>query len=186
MAQTEPTGLSAEAFLAWSREQPEGRRYELAGGRVVAMAPERAAHALTKQGAARALEQAVSSAGLACEVFPDGMAVKIDEATVYEPDALLRCGGPIDRDAVVVADPLLVVEVLSPASKGIDSGRKLTDYFRLESLRHYLVIDPERRVVVHHALGSAGAIATAIRSDGRLRLDPPGLDPAVGEIFARL
>ncbi len=40
--------MSAEAFLAWSLAQPNGRRYELVGGEVVRMNSERAAHARTK------------------------------------------------------------------------------------------------------------------------------------------
>jgi Uma2 family endonuclease len=102
------------------------------------------------------------------------MAAEIDQQTTYEPDGLVLCGTPLPPDAIKLNDPL-IVEVLSPASLARDSGAKLADYFRLPSVRHYLIDRTEDRVVVHHARGDDGAIATRIRHDGPLLLDPPGI-----------
>jgi Uma2 family endonuclease len=169
-----PGRLTADGFIAWAAEQPRGR-YELVAGEVVAMAPERAGHARTKARVHRALEDAVAAAGLDCEAFPDGMSVRIDEATVYEPDALVRCGPRTPDDAVEAAEPVVLVEVVSRASRSIDSGAKLADYFRLGSVRHYLVVDADRRTVTHHRREEEGEIATRIFREGRLELGPPGL-----------
>jgi Uma2 family endonuclease len=180
--------MTADAFIAWALEQPHGR-YELANGEVIAMAPERAGHALVKHDAAQALKEAVAAAGLPCQVFPDGMAVQIDEATVYEPDASVRCGPPLPEDAVAFSDALVLVEVLSPSSRAQDSGAKLEAYFRLPSVRHYLIVNTATRSVIHHARGADGAIATRIhdgRAGGELRLDPPGLAIRPADFFARL
>ena len=181
MTRPEPA-LTADAFLAWAAEQPRGR-FELVHGKVVAMAPERASHARVKGRAYRALEDAIVAAGLGCEAFPDGMAVRIDDATVYEPDALVRCGPPAFDDAVEISDPVILVEVVSPSSRGIDSGAKLAGYFRLPSLGHYLVIDSAARAVTHHRRGADGAIATRILRDGALDLDPPGLAIPVADLW---
>ena len=185
MSVPKPLRMTADEFLAWALEQPHGR-YELAAGEVIAMAPERAAHALVKLAAARALEDAVAAAGLPCQVFPDGMAVRIDDATVYEPDASLRCGPKLPEDAVELADPMAVVEVLSPSTRAQDSGAKLEAYFRLASVRHYLIVNTATRAVIHHARGPEGAIATRIRAEGELRLDPPGIALSTADFFARL
>jgi Uma2 family endonuclease len=58
------------------------------------------------------------------------MAVEIDDRTVYEPDALVRCGSPLDDDAIKITDPLIVVEVLSPSSPTRDAGAKLAACLR--------------------------------------------------------
>ena len=89
--------MTADEFIAWAMNQPSGR-YELAAGEVVAMAPERAAHARAKGAVFRALGDVVAAKGLQCEALPDGMAVRIDDATVYEPDAAMRCGAPPPRE----------------------------------------------------------------------------------------
>lgn len=86
--------MTANEFLDWAMTQPDGVRYELVAGEVVAMAPERASHGRAKVAVFDALRAAVTAAGLPCEAFIDGMAVRIDEPTVYEPDVLLRCGPP--------------------------------------------------------------------------------------------
>jgi Uma2 family endonuclease len=181
--------MSADEFLAWALEQPHGR-YELAAGEVIAMAPERAGHAFVKHDAAQALKEAVAAAGLDCQVFPDGMAVRIDEATVYEPDASVRCGPKLAADDIELTDPMVVVEVLSPSSRAQDTGAKLEAYFRLPSVRHYLIVNTGTRSVIHHARQAEGAIATRIRSGdgagGELRLDPPGITLRPADFFARL
>lgn len=178
----DPAGFTADTFLAWAAEQPRGR-FELVRGTVVAMAPERAVHARTKARTHRALEDAIAAAGLACEAFPDGMTVRIDETTVYEPDAVVRCGAATADEAVEVADPVIVVEVVSRSSRAIDSGTKLAGYFALPSVRHYLILDTNARAVTHHRRGSDDAIATRILHDGPLHLDPPGLTLAVATLF---
>jgi Uma2 family endonuclease len=175
--------LTAAEFIAWATTLPKRPRYELVDGEVVAMAPERSGHALTKARVWRALDDAVRAGGLECAAYPDGMAVEIDERTVYEPDALVRCGPPLDDDAVRIVDPILVVEVLSPSSEARDAGAKLADYARVTSIRHYLIVDPKSRVVVHHRIEGEAAIRTAVVRSGPLVLDPPGIAITVEAIF---
>lgn len=183
MEQPRQTEFTADEFIAWALEQPSGR-FELDNGLVVAMAPERANHAMAKLNAVLALRDAAGARALPCQAFPDGMSVRIDDRTVYEPDALLRCGPPLPGDAIAVGDPLVVVEVVSPSSRGIDRGVKLAGYFSLPSVRHYLIVDTDKRVVIHHWRDATGRIAVGIARDGALTLDPPGLEIDVAGIFA--
>lgn len=178
--------MTADQFIAWAMQQPEGARYELAAGEVVAMAPERAGHSRAKSRVHRALADAVAAAGLPCEAFPDGMAVRIGDDTVYEPDALVRCGPPVDDEVIELDDPVVVVEVVSPSSRGRDTATKLADYFRLESIRHYLIFWVARGLLIHHHRADGGRIETAILRGGELRLDPPGLVLDIGGLFDRL
>jgi Uma2 family endonuclease len=175
MSDAAPAPMTSDAFIAWAMEQPEGQRYELLAGRVVAMAPERSAHALAKFHVAQRLAAAVTAGGLPCTVYPDGMAVVVDELTTYEPDALVRCGPPVPPNTIKLTDPVIVVEVLSPSTRARDHGDKLIDYFRLESVRHYLIVRTEDGAIVHHARNPEGTILTRIIREGVLHLDPPGL-----------
>lgn len=174
--------LTADEFFAWTMTQPGGR-YELYYGKVVAMSPERVVHARTKLDVTIALRDAIAAAGLGCEAMIDGVSVRIDENVVFEPDALVRCGPRTPDEAVEIDDPLIVVEVASPSTRGVDTGAKLAGYFRLPSVRHYLILQPEARALVHHRRDAEGVITTRILRDGRLTLDPPGLDLAVADLF---
>ena len=184
---TEPASkrMTADAFIDWAMAQPTGR-YELVEGRVVAISPQPVAHALVKGAVWDALARAIRDAGVAGEMFPNGPSVVVDDATVYEPDALVRCGAPLDREAVRVPDPVVVVEVLSPSTQAADLGGKLEGYFRLASVRHYLIVKTATRSVIHHWRDDAGDLRTAILTAGALALDPPGLRLEVEALFAEL
>lgn len=174
--------MDADSYLSWRERRGGPERFELFDGRVHAMGAERAIHARAKYAATRALERAIATAGLPCEAMVDGMAVRVDEGTVFEPDALVRCGERLPDDALVVSDPLIVVEVASPSTQRIDALLKLTRYFRNPSVAHYLIIMPDDRSVVHHRRGDS-AIETTIHARGAVRLDPPGLDLVVEELL---
>jgi Uma2 family endonuclease len=182
MEQPRRLTFTADEFIAWALDQPEGR-FELENGAVVAMAPERVSHAIAKLNAVTALRDEVATRGLACRAFPDGMAVRVNDRTVYEPDALVRCGPPLPGDAIEITDPVIVVEVVSPSSRGVDRGVKLAGYLSLPSLRHYLVVDTEKRIVIHHRRDEEGRVEVSIRHDGSLTLDPPGLAIDVADVF---
>jgi Uma2 family endonuclease len=185
MEQPRQTEFTADEFIAWALEQPAGR-FELDNGVVVAMAPERVNHSRAKRNVTIALHAAIATGGHACEALPDGASIRVDDRTVYEPDALVRCGPLSPGDAVEVSDPVIVVEVVSPSSRGIDAGAKLASYFSLPSVRHYLIVDTEKRIVIHHHRGMDGPIEVGILSDGPLTLDPPGLAIDLGDIFQGL
>jgi Uma2 family endonuclease len=178
--------MTVAEFLPWAEEaraRGEGR-FELVDGVVCAMNAERAVHWKTKLAAAVAFLAAVRRAKLPCHVVPDGASVVVDEATTYEPDAIVYCGDEVDAASLVVPSPLIVVEVISPSTGHIDKGDKLENYFRIPSVQHYLMIYPDQRTVVHHQRATAGTLTTRIAHDGALRLDPPGLDVPVAELFA--
>ena len=174
--------MTADEFIAWAMERPEGEHYELTVGQVVAMAPETVGHNLLKTAITRKLAEAIEGAGNGCTVLADGISLRVDESTIYEPDVMVRCGSPLAMEAVEINDPLIVVEVLSRSTRGVDRGRKLRDYFRLESLRHYLMADYETKVVTHHRRGPNGAITMTIIGNGEIRLDPPGI--TIRDLFA--
>jgi len=168
--------MTADEFIAWAMEQPETEHYELVAGEVVAMAPERMTHVRTKFHLARLLANALEAKELPCEAFVEGLGIRVDDATFFIPDILVRCGPPPAGDPLYIDDPLIVVEVLSPSSRSRDTNRKLSDYFRLPSLRHYLIVATDIRTVIHHQRDEAGTILTRIVRDGALRLDPPGIE----------
>jgi Uma2 family endonuclease len=173
--------MTVDEFLAWAEDRPG--RYELFRGAVYAMTPERAVHAEVKFAVQTALANAIRARNLPCRMLPDGMTVRIDEATAHEPDALVYCGQRLPPAAIEVPNPVVVVEILSPSTRHVDAQMKLVGYFRLPSVAHYLVIDPDKPLVVHHARNNDGSILTRIVSDGVLLLDPPGLALTVADLY---
>ena len=104
-------------------------------------------------------------------------------SSLYQPDALVYCGEPVSGDALEIPNPVVVFEVLSPGNAVTDLRDKLVGYFRVASIAHYLIVDPDKRIVIHHARGTGDVVSTRILSEGAVRLDPPGIEIAVGELF---
>jgi Uma2 family endonuclease len=171
--------MTSDEFLEWAARQPRGR-YELVGGRVIAMAPERTKHNRAKIAVYLALRDSVRRAGLLCEVYTDGMTVVIDKHHSREPDAAIQCGRQPDDNAIALDAPLLVVEVVSPSSERDDTGNKLVEYLSVASIQHYLIVNAEKRVVVHHKRhGSEIRTRIAGEQSEDLHFDPPGFAVSV-------
>lgn len=163
--------LTVEDYLAWGEAQTERVRAELINGQIVLMAAEQLKHVKAKGALFMALTNAISRAGLACHALTDGVMIRIDDHTAYEPDALVYCGDELPGEVMVVPAPFIVAEVLSPTSRHHDTSAKLVGYFKLESVAHYLIIDPDARTVTHHTRDAAPVTL----STGTLHLDPPGI-----------
>ena len=176
--------MTVDEFLAWA-EGREGR-WELQDGEVVAMSPERVAHLETKLEVAVILKSAIARAGAPCHVVPDGATIRISARTAFEPDATVYCGPRLPPEAIEIPNPLIVVEVLSEGTARRDHGVKLAGYFSLSGLAHTLILDPERRTLIHHRRGQGEVIETRILTSGPLRLDPPGLEVAVEDLFPKM
>ncbi len=175
--------MTVTEFIPWALAQPRGQ-FELVGGEVVAQASERARHNLAKLAVAKALQNAVKRANLPCTVFTDGMTVKIDEYTARQPDASVQYGAKVDPDMIILDAPLIVVEVISPSSEKDDTSTKLAEYFSVSSIRHYLIVDAGKRLIIHHARGAGSEIATRIHASGDIILDRFGATLDVTEVLA--
>jgi len=97
--------MTVDEYLAWAEGRPG--RYELYGGEVFQMAPERAVHAELKFAVQLALREAINRAGLPCHMLPDGMTVRVDRYTAHEPDALVYRGPKLPNQAIEVPDPVM-------------------------------------------------------------------------------
>jgi Uma2 family endonuclease len=174
--------MTVAEFLPWAKQQPE--RWELFDGVPMAMSPERVIHGDTKYRAARAFDEAIGKARIPCRFVLDSAAVRIDASNSYQPDVLVYCGEPISGNAVEVPEPVIVVEVLSSGNAITDLRDKLQGYFRVASIQHYLIVDPDKRLVIHHARGEDDAVSARLLTAGQIALDPPGLTSAVADFFA--
>jgi Uma2 family endonuclease len=146
------------------------------------MSPERIQHVRLKNRIWAALDRAVGEAGLDCEALGDGVTIEVDADTDYEPDAVVNCGPRLPPDATSATNPVIVVEVLSPATQSTDTGEKLADYFRVPSIQHYLIVRSRRPEIIHHWRAGDDIISRAVNF-GVIRLDPPGVALDLAEIY---
>ena len=79
-----------------------------------------------------------------CQVFNGDQRVHIEETGLFTyPDVSLVCGEPLfwKNDELNLTNPVVIIEVLSPATRGYDRGKKFSLYKRFKSLQEYVLID---------------------------------------------
>jgi Uma2 family endonuclease len=164
-------------FQIWHARQPE--RWEFVDGRPRLMAPASMTHSIIKRNVLRALDRALADSG--CEVLVDGPQILTDEISAI-PDVVVTCA-PIDLSTPAVAEPTIIVEVMSPSSEADDTLRKWFSYRKIASLKHYLVLAQDRRLVQIHS--RAGDLwRERFVSEGVIELDDPPLRIEVAGLYA--
>ena len=114
-----------------------------------------------------------------------GVTVRIDDRTAFEPDACIRCGPSAPKGDKELPDPVTGVEVATPGTLGLYTGTRFEGYFSQPSVRHCLIVQPEKRFVIHRRRDDDGQIFSTIRRDGTVTLEPPGLSAEIAAFFER-
>lgn len=133
--------FDAQAYLAWEAEQ--STKHEYHDGEVFAMAGASDAHVTVALNIAMALRNHLR--GSPCSVFISDMKLRVEEDNAFfYPDVFVTCADSDRGQSHSKSAPVLVVEVLSPATSAYDHGAKFAAYRKLPTLREYALIDPER------------------------------------------
>ncbi len=133
--------FDAQAYLAWEAEQ--STKHEYHDGEVFAMAGASDAHVTVALNVAMALRNHLR--GSPCSVFISDMKLRVEEDNAFfYPDVFVTCADSDRGQSHSKNAPVLVVEVLSPATSAYDRGAKFAAYRKLPTLREYALIDPER------------------------------------------
>ena len=86
-----------------------------------------------------------------CEVYPSDMRVRCPNGLGTYPDVSVACD-PLfedDREDTLV-NPVVIIEVLSPSTEAWDRGTKFLSYRGLSSLREYVLVSQDRRLIEHY------------------------------------
>jgi Uma2 family endonuclease len=142
MAEPAKQRMSLAAFLEW--DDGTDTRYELVDGRPRAMAPPIEAHGTIVANIACAIGNRLRRSGRV--VVGTGIVPAERADTWYQADLVVTCA-PAERGARAVAEPRLIVEVLSPSTAAHDRGVKLADYRKLAAVEQILMVASEDRHV---------------------------------------
>jgi Uma2 family endonuclease len=180
------TSMAFPEFFSWWEKQSEDGRFELVDGHVYVMGRDRVGHNRAKLRAVNALQAAITAANLDCAAFTDGVGVSPNTRNFRLPDAAVNCG-KVDDDNSVLPNPVIVVEIVSPSIETRDVNEKLTDYFAIKSVCHYLIIFPGRNLIVHHSRkNESDKIETAFVASGIIALSPPGISVGVADLLGEV
>ena len=137
--------FTPDEYIAWEPSQEVRHEYHF--GEVFPMSGGTSAHAELIVSLTAALYDALR--GSECRVRSEAMRVQVSDDQYVYPDLTVTRGEAAFRSAsrTTLLNPVLVVEVLSPATRAYDVGEKFELYRSMPSVEEVLFVDSERRRV---------------------------------------
>ena len=142
MAIESPVRLTAEQYLAW--EETNFEKHEYIDGEVRCMTGATGKHNRIMSSTNTAIGRQLDDSD--CFLLSSEMKVRSGNTRYLYPDLCAVCGEEKyeKENAMVLLNPVLIVEVTSPSSIDYDRGEKRDFYFDLPSIQAYLIIDQHR------------------------------------------
>lgn len=177
--------LTPEQYLALEAQSPLKNEY--VAGEIFAMTGGTQRHNVICLNSVAVLREHLR--GRPCHVFMADIKLRVAKANAYYyPDVMVMCRSGVDSaragDTVVVEEPLLVIEVLSPATEGIDRREKLNAYRQLPALQEYVLISQDRaQVEIYRRQGDIGWLYISCVSGDEVELAAVGLTVPIALLY---
>jgi Uma2 family endonuclease len=163
------------------------RKHEYVGGFVYAMAGGVYLHSLISTNTTTALGKRLGDGS--CRVLNSDFKIRVRTESgfnFYYPDCSVVCTA-LERGALYVDDPVVVVEVASRSTRRIDEGEKRESYLSLPSIGAYLLIDSEQlRVTVWRRCGSTFDRELYVEETSSVPLPEIGVELPLAEVYANV
>ena len=172
-----PKPMTREQFLAWEARQELD--YEFDGFQPVAMTGGTAAHSAIQSN----LHIAIGSRlrGVPCRFHDSDLTVETDRGFRY-PDGFVVCN-PIAPRATTLRDPVVILEVLSDSTSGIDFVTKNHAYAAIPSVRRYVLLTQYEMAGTVFERVADDWVGHLLNADGLLRVPEIGIEVALAELY---
>ncbi len=179
---TKKIRLSPEEYL--ERERTSELKHEYDNGYVVAMVGASRAHNLIALTLAAEIKQHLG--GTPCRTYMSDMKVRIQtdrHDLFYYPDVMVSCDDNPPSE-YYEDKPILIIEVLSPATEIRDKLEKLSSYCSIPSLFEYVTVAQDRVEVNRYSIADGTASLTQYRDGDDVELVSVGVTLPVKTIYA--
>ncbi|HZZ78283.1 MAG TPA: Uma2 family endonuclease [Gemmataceae bacterium] len=177
--------VSVEDYL--SGELVSSVRHEYLGGVVHAMAGARVVHNDITSNVHLAVGSRLR--GKPCRVYSSDMKIRIrrdDQVTFYYPDLSVICRSNPATD-LFQDEPAVIFEVLSKATRRIDTGEKKDAYLTIPSLQVYAVVEQDSPlIIVFRRSGKKFEREVHSGLDASISLAEIGVDLPLAEVYDRV
>lgn len=182
----EPIRMSEAEYLAF--EEASEHKHEYSGGQVYAMTGGSEGHVYAMTGGSVRHGIITMNTGTAlnnqladrdCSVTSPDVRIYIASKKAYRyPDVVVFCGDPayVPGRVDTITNPVLLVEVLSPATALLDRNDKLAEYTRIESLQIYLLVSQHEARIERYMRHEAGEWLYSSASGLEAEISLPAID----------
>ncbi|MEP6466265.1 MAG: Uma2 family endonuclease [Parafilimonas sp.] len=152
-------------------EEGSELKHELINGNLYEMSGSSKYHNALERYIANFIEKLLSKNEF--EVYIEGFKVKTSNNNFFYPDVIV-CANNAEK--YFTTEPILLVEVLSEATRKYDLTDKFIQYQKIASLKYYLCVEPEQQVVFFYFKNDNGEwLAETFTKDESI-IDLPALN----------
>ncbi len=125
------------------------------------------------------------------DVFMSDVRLWIPKRRIYTyPDVMLVAGKPeyYNNRTDTITNPQLIIEVLSPSTKGYDKSKKFEGYRTIPTFQEYLLIDQTRIYIEHYQKtdDKRWLFSDYDESDVTIRLASVSLEIPISDIYNKV
>jgi Uma2 family endonuclease len=171
-----------DEYLAY--EDETGIKHEYIDGDIYAMIGGTSRHNMISANVIIEIGQKLRGTG--CRAYPSDMRIFISDTKYVYPDMSVVCGKAVfaDDKELMLKNPAMVVEVMSPSSEDYDQGTKANFYMSLESLQIYLLLHQDKQRALLYTRGDDRWIRREFTADDAvLPLDTLDISVPLSDLY---
>jgi Uma2 family endonuclease len=169
--------MTLDEFLAW--EEKQQLRWEFDGSVPMAMTGGTAAHSAIQLNLYLAVGGRLR--GQRCRMYTADLKIQVADSIRY-PDGFVVCS-PVSGPTLVVTHPVVVFEILSPSTAGVDFGVKNEEYRDTPSIQRYVMLaQDEQRATVFERIDDDW-VGHIMSGDVVLRMPEIGIEIPLAELY---
>ncbi|NBD32681.1 MAG: Uma2 family endonuclease [Cyanobacteria bacterium] len=161
-------------------------RHEFINGEVVPMAGGTTKHNVITGNIYIALRLALKDRN--APVYMENVKLWIPSVNIFTyPDVMVLAGDPVyyGEGQTTVTNPVVIIEVLSDSTRNYDQGEKFSFDRTFKTLQEYVLVDPDKSVVMVYRRGTAKEWSLHILDDSTdvLQLETVGVEVPLSVIY---
>jgi Uma2 family endonuclease len=172
--------LTLAEFLEW--EQRQELRYEFDGFQPIAMTGGTFAHARIQANLAVSLGGRLR--GKPCTFVGSDLKIEVAGRVRY-PDGFVVCS-PVPNTSIIVADPVVIFEILSPSTSSTDRILKNREYAATPSVQRYVILEQDRVAATVFARIEGDWVGHVLLEDAVLTMPEIGVEIPLAELYEGL
>ncbi len=166
-------------------------KYEYHNGKIYALAGSTLNHGLICGNVFSEIKNKLKSKGSNCIPVTSEVRLYIKDRNSYVyPDSMVICGDieKSDEEKNSIANPILIVEVLSKSTAEYDRGDKFYFYRQIPNFKEYVLIEQDRYVVDVYFKGDDSGMWRITRYEGKdkiVKLQSLDIEISMEELYDR-
>ena len=169
--------MTLDQFLAW--EHVQEYRWEFDGFAPVAMTGGTSDHSAIERNLILALGSRLR--GKLCQAYTSNLKIRVAGSIRY-PDAFV-VGSPVPTGILVVTDPVVVFEVLSPGTASTDIGAKNQEHRDTPSIQRYVMLTQDLQQATVFARAGGDWVGRIVSGNAMLDLPEIGISVPLVELY---